>query len=242
MTPRQSINERLTFDSYWELIIESPSGKFFIETITGKLNWYEDYTPSRVTPGFSILFFHRFCFVFSLVLRKFLRVRLAQNVKAQGIHYQTILNTSDLKLINRDTKKLLEEFFLSVAFLWLRINHDKSQSEKKKIITRSSKTRHTAWSAGKCAWPSRLRFKFSFWLVTDGRWFVSHAIDSCGLSFISIFFIKLLLPWVSSYKTFSTLSPPPCRNELSAACDTITLFNIHGASICPIKIPNYLPK
>ena len=131
MTPRQSINERLTFDSYWELIIESPSGKFFIETITGKLNWYEDYTPSRVTPGFSILFFHRFCFVFSLVLRKFLRVRLAQNVKEQGIHYQTILNTSDF---------------------------------------------------------CRLRFKFSFWLVTDGRWFVSHAIDSCGLSFISIFF------------------------------------------------------
>ena len=132
MTPRQSINERLTFDCYWELIIESPSGKFFIETITRKLNWYEDYTP-RVTPGFSILFFHRFCFVFSLVLRKFLRVRLAQNVKAQGIHYQTILNTSDLKLINRDTKKLLEEFFLSVAFLWLRINHDKNQSEKENL-------------------------------------------------------------------------------------------------------------
>ena len=209
MTPRQSINERLTFDSYWELIIESPSGKFFIETITGKLNWYEDYTPSRVTPGFSILFFHRFCFVFNLVLRKFLRVRLAQNVKEQGIHYQTILNTSDLKLINRDTKKLLEEFFLSVAFLWLRINHDKSQSEKKKIITRSSKTRHTAWSAGKCAWPSRLRFKFSFWLVTDGRWFVSHAIDSCGLSFISIFLLSFCFLESHLTKHFLHFHPLP---------------------------------
>lgn len=65
-------NERLTFDSYWELITESPSGKFFIETITGKLNWYEDHTPSRVTPGFSIIFFIVFVLFLTLFWGNFL--------------------------------------------------------------------------------------------------------------------------------------------------------------------------